>query len=347
MRHKILLVDDDVRVVTALQRSLWKVYSIETAGGASEALEAISRNTYAVVVSDLKMPQMDGIQLLQKVQQSCPDTVRILLTGYADLDSALAAVNQGNVFRFLTKPCSQELLTATLDAALAQYRLVTAEKELLQQTLMGTVAALVGVLSTVQPLALSRASRIAQCVRHLASELNVSGFWEIEIAAMLSQVGCISLKPEILKKYYAGEKLSETELAHVLSHALIGSGLIRRIPRLHSVARIIEGQYGSFIGISDLSPEEYAIALGAQVLRVAIDYDRLLGMGLAPGAAMAALRHTESQYNPEVLAALQRMESRTPEWRAAVEDRDSYFASLLQQVHSDPAPEAVSLAETD
>ena len=347
MEHKILLVDDDVRVVAALQRSLWKAYSFEIATSASEALDAIIRNTYAVVVSDLKMPEMNGIELLTRVKQSCPDTIRILLTGYADLDSALAAVNEGNIFRFLTKPCSQERLTRTLDAALEQYRLVIAEKELLHETLMGTVAALVGVLATVQPLAMGRTSRIAQCVRQLARELKVSELWEIEIAAMLSQIGCISLNTEVLQKYYAGDKLTKTELAHFFSHALIGCGLIRRIPRLHSVARIIEAQHGSFGGVSDSSAEEYMIALGAQILRVAVDYDRWLGMGSAPADALAAIRRNESQYNPEVLAALERLESGAPECGAAVQDRDSSFAALLEQLKSRSAPEPVSHAKAD
>jgi response regulator RpfG family c-di-GMP phosphodiesterase len=345
MDHTLLFVDDDVRVVSALLRSLHHSYRIETAGSAADALEAISRGAYAVVVSDLRMPGMDGIELLTRVKQSCPDTVRILLTGHADLDAAIAAVNEGNIFRFLTKPCPREVLTRTLDAALEQYRLVTAERELLQQTLMGTVAALVGVLAAVQPLAMGRASRIARYVREMASELKVSGFWEIEVAAMVSQIGCISLDPEILKKYYAGAELSKAEIAHVFSQALIGSGLVRRIPRLHAVAQIVERQHASFGGASGLSPEAYAIALGAQLLRVAIDFDRLLGIALTPEIALAAMRRNESEYNPEVLAALERVVDGAAQRRA--EDRDDSFAAFLQQIQVRPAADPVGRATGD
>ena len=105
MNEAILLVDDDVRVVSALQRSLYRTYRIEIAAGAQDALDAIGKNSYAVVVSDLQMPGMNGVELLTHVKRLSPGTVRILLTGQADLDAAIAAVNEGNVFRFLTKPC--------------------------------------------------------------------------------------------------------------------------------------------------------------------------------------------------------------------------------------------------
>ncbi len=347
MDYAVLFVDDDVRVVNAMERSLQKAYRIGIAGSGDEALKAITRGAYAVVVSDLRMPGMNGIELLKRVKQSCPDTIRILLTGHADLDAAIAAVNEGSIFRFLAKPCPQEVLTRTLDAAFEQYRLVTAERELLQQTLMGTVAALVGVLATVQPLALGRTARIARYVRHLASELKVSDRWEMVVAAMLSQIGCISLNPEILKKYYAGETLSNVERSELLSQSLIGCGLVRRIPRLSAVARIIERQHDSYSRASDLPTEAHMVVLGAQLLRVAIDFDRLIGIPLEPEAAVAAMRRNESEYNPEALAALERIKGTAAESSVATEDREYPFAAILQQLRVPPAAHPVAHAEGD
>jgi DNA-binding NtrC family response regulator len=160
MTETILLVDDDARVISALQRSLYKSYQIEIAGAPQDALDAVRQNGYAVIVSDLRMPGMDGVELLAKAKELSPDTVRILLTGQADLDSAIAAVNEGNVFRFLTKPCSHDQLCRALDDALEQHRLQVAEEQVLKETLTGTVAILVQVLSAIQPLAFGRASRI-------------------------------------------------------------------------------------------------------------------------------------------------------------------------------------------
>src|SRR5690242_18933857 len=134
MNDTILFVDDDIRIISALQRNLYREYRVEIAAGPKDALEAIADANYAVVVSDLKMPGMSGIEFLAQVKESSPDTVRVLLTGQADLEAAIAAVNEGSVFRFLTEPCPKEVLTRTLDAALEQYRMITSEKELLQDT---------------------------------------------------------------------------------------------------------------------------------------------------------------------------------------------------------------------
>src|SRR5690606_12970241 len=146
-----------------------------------------------IVTSDLRMPQVDGISFLAKVAERSPDSVRILLTGYADLDAAVASVNRGRVFRFLTKPCQKEDLVAAIEAGLAQYRLARAERELLDRTLRGAVRALTDVLALASPLAFARAQRAQQTVAALCRQLQVEFTWPIEIAALLSQIGSITL----------------------------------------------------------------------------------------------------------------------------------------------------------
>jgi response regulator RpfG family c-di-GMP phosphodiesterase len=304
MAETILFVDDDIRVVSALQRSLYKNYRVEIAGCAADALEAISDSTYAVVVSDLRMPGMNGIDFLTKVKEVSPDTVRILLTGQAELEMAIAAVNEGAIFRFLTKPCPQELLTKTLDAALEQFLLVIAERDLLRETLMGTVAVLIEVLSTVQPLAFGRVPRIRRCARALAGELKIKDTWQIEAAAMLSQIGTISVQPEVLQKHYTGEDLSDEEQGQIQRHPQVGRNLLRLVPRLHAVSLMVERQQDDFVELPDLDADRYAVALGSQTLRVALDYDRLAGMGLSQESVILKMHRNASQYNPSVLSAL-------------------------------------------
>jgi len=127
-RPRILLVDDDVNVLDGLRRNLWLRFDVTLATGAAEALElAASQGPYEVVVSDLRMPGMDGIALLSCLRQTSPQTVRVLLTGYGDVDAAVAAVNQGNVFRFLTKPCPLKKLVRALEDSIQQYRLNLAQ----------------------------------------------------------------------------------------------------------------------------------------------------------------------------------------------------------------------------
>ena len=127
---KILFVDDEPEVLASLKALLRKQYSIDTASSPREALEIISSSEpYAIVVSDLRMPEMDGIRFLIEVRSLSPDTIRIMLTGHADVGAALAAVNEGHIFRFLEKPTNKRTLINTLDAGLQQYRLVEELKE--------------------------------------------------------------------------------------------------------------------------------------------------------------------------------------------------------------------------
>ena len=115
MSERILLVDDDSNILDGYRRSLSKQFLIETASDAKKALALVSENgPYAVVVVDMRMPGMDGIQLLSHIKISAPDTVRVMLTGNADMETAINAINEGSIFRFLNKPCEKEVMAKTL-----------------------------------------------------------------------------------------------------------------------------------------------------------------------------------------------------------------------------------------
>jgi len=241
MSARILCVDDDPSVLAAFQRGLRKQFHIETAQSGEQALAAIRKNgPYAVIVSDMRMPGMDGVQLLAKVKAIARDTVRIMLTGNADQATAIEAVNEGNIFRFLTKPCDAEKLAKALTAGIEQYRLVTAEKELLEKTLRGSIKVLTDVLSLVNPAAFGRASRVQRLVRRLAAELKVELSWELDVAAMLSQIGCVTLPPETIDRLYRGQKLSPEEREMCEAHPAIGHDLVANIPRLEAVSNVRE-----------------------------------------------------------------------------------------------------------
>jgi len=130
-RPRILFVDDEPNILAALQRVVPDDYEVSVAGDAKEALKLVlSHGPFHVVVADLQMPGMDGVALLYCLKEAAPETVRVLLTGHADVDAAVAAVNQGNVFRFLTKPCPKGILLRALEACVDEYRRVTAERSL-------------------------------------------------------------------------------------------------------------------------------------------------------------------------------------------------------------------------
>jgi len=135
-RLRILCVDDEKNVLEGLARTLRNLYEIDSATSGPEALEILKRSGhFAIVISDLRMPAMTGVDFLALARHIAPDTVRVLLTGQGDLPSAISAVNDGNIFRFLTKPCPTDSLVKSLAACAEQYKLITAERVLLEQTL--------------------------------------------------------------------------------------------------------------------------------------------------------------------------------------------------------------------
>jgi DNA-binding NtrC family response regulator len=131
MTDKILFVDDDKRVLDGYVRVLHGEFNVETALGAQQALGAIHLfGPYAVLISDMRMPGMNGAELLAQVRQLAPNTVRMFLTGYKDLNQAIDAVNEGHIFRYLTKPCEKKVLVHAINLGLAQYRATAKDQEL-------------------------------------------------------------------------------------------------------------------------------------------------------------------------------------------------------------------------
>jgi len=304
---KILCVDDEPNILEAYQRSLRKQFRIETASGGEQGLEAIAKNgPFAVIVADMRMPGMDGVQLLTKVREKAPDTVRIMLTGNADQRTAIDAVNEGWIFRFLTKPCSPEILGKALAAGIEQYRLITSERELLQKTLTGSVKILTDILSLVNPTAFSRASRVRRLASEMAAQLKIQNPWQVEIAAMLSQVGCVTIPEGALTKVYRGQSLTSDETRMFHAHPQVGHDLIAKIPRLESVATIIAYQEklynGEGVPRDDKCGEE--IPVGSRILKVALDFDKLLSKQIGTAEAFAAIESKGDWYDPAVVKAL-------------------------------------------
>jgi response regulator RpfG family c-di-GMP phosphodiesterase len=264
MAEKILLVDDDTHILDGYRRILSREFLLETALGGEEAVRMIAAHgPYAAVVSDMRMPGMDGIQLLGKVKTQAPNTIRVMLTGNADMDTAIDAINEGNIFRFLNKPCGKEMMAKTLTAALVQYRLVTAEDQLLEQTLSGCIQVLTEVLSLVNPAAFGRAERARRYIHQIVSAMKLGNPWQYEVAAMMSQLGCVTLAPETIQAVYAGEQLSTNEQAQYDAHPSVAYGLLSKIPRLEPIAWMIEHQHRPVVADDSAGQD---IRLGAEIL---------------------------------------------------------------------------------
>ena len=304
MTSKILFVDDEPNVLEAYQRNLRKLYSIDTATGGEMALKMMSeRGPYAVLVADMQMPGMNGVEFLIQSQRLAPDSVRLMLTGNADQRTAVEAVNKGHVYQFLNKPCPPDMLALALENAIRQYRLVSAERELLEKTLNGSINVLTGILASAEPHSFGRGEKLRDYMRAFARSLKLTQTWELELAAMLSQIGYVTIPPKVLGKLRVGDELTPAERNVVLRVPEIGANLLRNIPRLEAVARIVLYQAKHFDG-SGFPEDSVAgdqIPIGARIIKVLSDLSDLESTGLAKAKALEQMQTRPGRYDPQVL----------------------------------------------
>ncbi|MGB5106307.1 MAG: HD domain-containing phosphohydrolase [Candidatus Zixiibacteriota bacterium] len=308
---RVLFVDDDRNFLDAVVRQFRNRFDLVAAEGGTEGLQAMrTQSPFQVVVSDMRMPDMNGIQFLARAREINPDTVRIMLTGNAELDTAMHAVNEGNIFRFLVKPCQKATMEWAIEAGVEQYRLITAERELLEKTLKGSVQVLADTLALVSPLAFSRASRIKEYVSQVAKQLAVEKAWEFELAALLSQIGCVTIPPDILEKVYSGTELTEDEVKMYQSHPEFGGKLIALIPRLQDVSLMIARQMEDFkdcgVAAEDLMSDR--IALGSQMLKICTEFDLLTLTGQLHGHVIGNLKMRSTEFSTLLAKSLEQVE---------------------------------------
>jgi FixJ family two-component response regulator len=269
-RPTILCVDDEPSVLASLQLLLGREYSVHTAGGGGEGLELLAKlGTVPVVVSDMRMPGMSGAEFLTKVAERSPASAGILLTGVTDIEAAAQAINAGNLFRFLLKPCAADQLRATLSAGVEHHRLKNAEKDLLERTLIGSIRALTEVLAIADPVAFGRTSRLKELAVSVAARLAIWDSWAVEYAALVCQIGNISLPQETARKLYGGEALAVQERLQVEAASKLTPSVIKHIPRLDQVTKILEDL------ASDRAHKGGNLCDGAKILRAVLAYEAL------------------------------------------------------------------------
>ena len=215
-----------------------------------------------------------------------------MLTGNADQKTAVDAVNEGQIFRFLNKPCPPEKLAQVLNAGLEQYRLVTAEAELLNKTLSGSVLMLTQVLSIAMPEAFGLTQEAKKWARTIAEQIGIGPLWQVEMAATLMRVGCVSLPKETLDAYLSGKDLTRVDVDLLAECPKMGHELIASIPRLQEVADFILHQN---------DPPTDPTPIASRILRVIGDYQRFYRAD--PGTAIRRLDDAE-QYDLSIVEAL-------------------------------------------
>jgi ActR/RegA family two-component response regulator len=308
MNAKILLVDDEPSVLAGYQRTLHRDFEVHTAVGGELGLKALRENgPYAVVISDMRMPIMSGSQFLAKAKELAPDTVRMLLTGYTDVGAAINAINEGNIFRFLTKPCEKETLIAALNMGIDQNDLIRSERELLEKTLMGSIKVLADFLSASNPEAFGRSMRIAHIVRHIAASFKFAHWWRLEAAAILSQLGCVTLDTDLIQRAFVGMRLHVEDQARFDTHPSAAMKLLSGIPRLEPSAWMIGNQLTRDMPTEILDMPQDSVAetiRGGVILKLAVAYDDLRLKPLSEEDAISRLHSRSKEFGRELLDAL-------------------------------------------
>lgn len=311
---RVLLVDDERRVLDGLTRILRRDYQIVTADSGEAGLLAVRQNgPFAVVVSDMRMPGINGAEFLSFVRDLAPSSVRILLTGFADVETATAAVNNGQIFRFLHKPCPPEQLEGALRVAVDQHRMIVAERELLESTLRGSVEVLTDILALVSPVAFARAIRLKRTVADVAAALVAPDAWTMEVAALLSQLGAINVHDDVLQRFYRGDHLGVDERAQIAGASESAQQIIGHIPRLEKVRAILAHVHEDRERINHAAHIAYvppSRPLGARLLVMAMDYDHLESRGLPPSECLDVME-ARKEHDAAFLAALRQIKCKT------------------------------------
>ncbi len=301
-RIRVLLVDDDPQIGAGLRRALNRDVQLELAADAAEALLALrDRGPFEIVVCDLSMPGMDGLSLMQHVRRLWPDVQRIMLSGEAQMQHAIQAINDNLIFRFLLKPCPIETMRAAITAAHEQFTLLQAERVLLEQTWRGSVAALFDVLALAHPAAFGRADRLAQQATEFCQALNVPDAWRVITSARLTQLGAHSVSASTATALDQGQKLSAESMAELLALPHAAARILSHIPRLEPILDILRAAAQPSAGT--------VLAVEPAIVRIVNHIDLLASSGLTSGAILDELTDNCSEYPVSVLSVLHRRDS--------------------------------------
>jgi response regulator RpfG family c-di-GMP phosphodiesterase len=308
----LLFVDDESSILSSLKRLFRpQGYRILTAGSGAEGLSILEKESIDLVVSDMRMPEMDGAQFLEQVRARWPDTLRILLTGYADISSTVAAINRGEIYRYISKPWDDNEIVLTVREALEHQRLAsentrlnlltqqqneelkalnasleqrvaerTAElkhaNELLQQGFMLTVRTFSSLIELRGGRLAGHGRRVAEHAFAVAQRMGLSqnDQQDVLLAGLLHDIGKISLPDDLLDKSFAA--VSGEAKNRLMEHPVRGQQLLMGVEQLANAAKIIRHHHEHLDGTG--YPDHLvglAIPVGSRILAVANDYDSL------------------------------------------------------------------------
>ena len=310
--YTVLFVDDEPNILRAIKRALFTMdITLMLADSGAKALELMSNHEVHVVISDMKMPQMSGAELLEQVAINYPDTFRVVLTGYADIESTIKAVNQGKIHRYLQKPWDNQELISVVEEGLERVKL-KAENTRLQKLTRLQNRKLRDVNASLEQVVQKRTRQIKAALNkiekhNLAMEQvlfnvisinpNINGKFAIEVSELASKLARIARleKDEIKQVRYAGlicelgllglktedfkapfSKLKYQQQQNYLSQTKQAALILAPAHELHQVSDIIEFQFEHYNGSGLYNKVAKEIPAGARILAIARDYWRLV-----------------------------------------------------------------------
>ena len=328
MPDRILIVDDEVATCDILaQRLSREGYSCILANNGKEALHHFYKEDLSLMISDIKMPEMDGLELLKKVKAVRPQMMVIMMTGYAEIDAVVEALRFG-AYDFIMKPCNLELVTSIVRKASEKKRLEevveyfdqyleelveerTANLQraygMLQKAHLDSVKMLVVAIDAQDPYMRGHSDRVRKWSRKIAEKLEFSekNLESLEFGALLHDIGMIGIKDEILQK---PDRLSPEEYQYIQEHALIGTKIVEGVSFFKDKISMIRHHHERFdgSGYPDGLVEE-SIPLEARIISIADAFDAMTSprpyrQAMSREDALAELEKAKGkQFDPKIL----------------------------------------------
>jgi CheY-like chemotaxis protein len=301
-KPRVLCLDDEPQVLEALSDALRRKFDVVVTSNGFEALRLLTADPFEVVLADMRMPMLNGDRFFNLAREHSPDTTRVLLTGHSGLPDAAAAVNEGEIFRLLIKPCKTADLVHTLDAAIAHHHARVAQRTALDHTAEATVSALIELAQQIDPDSASRADRVRRHATDLFAHANDGRSPRPELlrACQLMQLGVASVSAETRARTASGARLAPEHAAELEELPALAARVMPDVATLQPVRRLLAAT-GQPNAAS--RPQSSTADGDAQVLRIALDFELQLRQGTPMETAVRALRVRSGRYDARLLRA--------------------------------------------
>lgn len=311
-KYNILLVDDEEDNLALLNRTLRQDFGIFQTTSALEALEILKNNPIDIIISDHKMPEIDGVEFLRRSCEIKPECVRLLVTAYSDSNILINAINHGKVYQYIKKPWEPSDLLITLKSAV-EYRQLKIENDRLiydlKELFSGTVNAIIEALDAKDSFTLGKSRRVTFFSVKMAMYFNLSNenLGKLELAGLLHDIGMIGIPEEILNK---ADTLNLEEVEAIKKHVTYGVRILEDIKQLKDVVEIIKFHHERYDGSGypyGIKGEE--IPLISKIISIADTYDSMTSnrsyrKSLSHEEALAKLEEQSGkQFDPVIVEA--------------------------------------------